>query len=685
MPNHLQNETSPYLLQHAHNPVNWYPWGQEALALAQAQDKPILLSIGYAACHWCHVMAHESFEDEETAAYMNRHFVNIKVDREERPDLDSIYMQAVVALTRSGGWPMTVFLTPSGEPFYGGTYFPPAPRYGMPSFRQVLASISQAWRDRREEMRQGARELADFLQRDVNLRGQGQALESDLFARALAAVQRSFDEALGGFGGAPKFPQPMTIEFLLRDYVQRGGADALHMAEFTLERMAYGGIYDQLGGGFARYATDDRWLVPHFEKMLYDNAQLSRVYVHAWQLTGNPLYRRIAEETLDYVLREMRHPDGGFFSSQDADSEGVEGKFYVWRPEEIRQALGDEAELFLLAYDVTERGNWEGKNILHMPRALDEVARRLHMPLDALSARLAAARQELYQVRAQRVWPGLDDKVLTAWNGLMLAAFAEAGRVWQRSDYLKAAIENAEFLWRTMRRPNGRLWRTWKAGNQARYNAYLEDYAYLADGLLALYQTVFDERWFLWARELADTALAHFADVENGGFFDTSDDHEALIQRPKDLQDNAVPSGNAMMAQVLLQLGLYTGEDRNMAVAERSIMALQPAMSQYPTGFGHWLSAAAFMAAKPQEIAVIGDLAAAGTQALLDEALQPYRPFQVVAAAAPGSQTQIPLLQGRAQIEGQATAYVCRHFTCQLPVTTAAALADQLPKTPSTS
>lgn len=684
MPNHLQNETSPYLLQHAHNPVDWYPWGSEALSLAQAQDKPILLSIGYAACHWCHVMAHESFEDEETAAYMNRHFVNIKVDREERPDLDSIYMQAVIAMTRSGGWPMTVFLTPTGEPFYGGTYFPPAPRYGMPSFHQVLASISQAWRDRREEMRQGARELADFLQRDVDLRGQGQALESDLFARALAAVQRSFDEEQGGFGGAPKFPQPMTIEFLLRDYVRRGDADALHMAEYTLEKMAHGGIYDQLGGGFARYATDERWLVPHFEKMLYDNAQLSRIYLHAWQLTGKPLYRRIVEETLDYILREMRHPDGGFFSSQDADSEGVEGKFYVWRPEEVRQALGDEAELILAYYGVSERGNWEGRNILHVPRMLDEVASRLRLAPDELRTRLQAARHALYQARAQRVWPGLDDKVLTAWNGLMLAAFAEAGRVLRRPDYLQAAVDNAEFLQRAMRRPDGRLWRTWKAGSQARYNAYLEDYAYLADGLLALYQAVFEERWFVWARELADKMLVHFGDEENGGFFDTSDDHETLIQRPKDLQDNAVPSGNAMAAQTLLQLGLYTGEDRYLKAAERSIVALQAAMSQYPTGFAHWLSAAAFMAAEPQEVAVIGDLAADGTQALLDEALRPYRPFQVTAAAPPASQTQIPLLQGRSQVEGQATAFVCRHFTCQLPVTTATALAAQLgPTSPS--
>ncbi len=681
MPNHLQNETSPYLLQHAHNPVDWYPWGQEALSLAQAQDKPILLSIGYAACHWCHVMAHESFEDEETAAYMNRHFVNIKVDREERPDLDSIYMQAVMALTRSGGWPMTVFLTPSGEPFYGGTYFPPAPRYGMPSFRQVLASISQAWRDRREEMRQGARELTDYLQRDMDLRGQGQALDDNLFARAVAAVQHSFDAEQGGFGGAPKFPQPMTIEFLLRDYVQRGDADALHMAEYTLERMARGGMYDQLGGGFARYATDDRWLVPHFEKMLYDNAQLSRVYLHAWQLTGRPLYRRVAEEVLDYVAREMRHAAGGFFSSQDADSEGVEGKFYGWRPEEIRQVLGADAELFLLYYDVSERGNWEGQNILHVPRTMDEAARLLRLAPDELETRLQAARHKLYQVRAQRVWPGLDDKVLTAWNGLMLAAFAEAGRVLQRPDYLQVAVDNAEFLQRTMRRSDGRLWRTWKAGSPARYNAYLEDYAYLAAGLLALYQAVFDERWFVWARELADKMLAHFADEENGGFFDTSDDHEALIQRPKDLQDNAVPSGNAMSAQVLLQLGLYTGEDHYMAVAERSITALQAAMSQYPTGFAHWLSAAAFIVAEPQEVAVIGDLAAEGTQALLDQALQPYRPFQVVAAAPPGSQMQIPLLQGRSQMEGRATAYVCRHFTCQLPVTTPAALAAQLGQT----
>ena len=681
MPNHLINETSPYLLQHAHNPVDWYPWGEEALALARSQDKPILLSIGYAACHWCHVMAHESFEDEETAAYMNRHFVNVKVDREERPDLDSIYMQAVIALTRSGGWPMTVFLTPEGEPFYGGTYFPPAPRYGMPSFHQILASVSQAWRDRRAEVRQGASELARHIQQDMNLMARGPALDADLLPRAIVQIQRGYDRTWGGFGGAPKFPQPMTIEFLLRHHARFGDQDALAMAEHTLQMMAHGGMYDQVGGGFARYATDDHWLVPHFEKMLYDNAQLSRVYLHAWQVTGSPFYRRVVEEVLDYVLREMRHPAGGFYSSQDADSEGVEGKFYVWQSDEIEAVLGEDADLFMRAYGVTRQGNWEGENILHLPRPIAETVQQMNLPPEEGWARLAAARRRLYEARARRVWPGLDDKVLTAWNGLMMPAFAEAGRALQRPDYVQAAVDNAEFLWRTMRQPNGRLWRTWKAGATARYNGYLEDYAYLADGLLALYQTVFDERWFAWATELADIMLTHFADEAHGGFFDTSDDHEALIQRPKDLQDNAVPSGNSMAAHVLLTLGLYTGEDRYTAAAEATVSALQGAMSQYPTGFAHWLSAAAFVLAQPQEIAIVGRPQAEDTRALLARVRHPYRPFQVVAVAAPEEASRVPLLQQRGQLEGRATAYVCRHFTCQRPVISPDALADQLART----
>ncbi len=676
MPNRLSQETSPYLRQHADNPVDWYPWGEEALALAREQDKPILLSIGYAACHWCHVMAHESFEDEDTAVYMNTHFINIKVDREERPDLDSIYMSAVVALTGQGGWPMTVALMPDGRPFFGGTYFPPTPRYGMPGFRQLLEGLHNAWQTRRADIAQNAEQLTQHLSRDLALDPTGAPPDETLFNDALSGLLRAFDSDLGGFGRAPKFPPAMTLEFLLRMVARRDDKMALHMVEHTLQKMAYGGMYDQLGGGFARYSTDDHWLVPHFEKMLYDNALLARVYLHAYQVTGKPLYRRVAEETLDFVQREMRHEAGGFYSSYDADSEGAEGKFYVWSAAEIRRVLGEEASLFMLAYDVTERGNWEGKNILNLPRTLDEVAAMVNTPLPQVAARLAAARQALYAVRARRVWPGLDDKVLTAWNGLMLAAFAEAGRILDRPDYGQTAVQNANFLYTHLRAADGRLFRTWKAGSTARFNGYLEDYACLADGLLALYQTTFDARWFNWARQLGDLMLAHFPDTANGGFFDTSDDHEKLIQRPKDLQDNATPSGNAMAAQVLLKLSLYTGDGRYWDITNRAITPLYDALARFPTGFAHWLCAADLLTGDPQEVAIVGDPNADDTRALLRVVQAPYRPNIIVAAGDNG--LDVPLLAERPSLNGRATAYVCRQFICQHPVTDPAELALQL-------
>jgi len=670
MTNRLAHEASPYLRQHAENPVDWYPWGDEALRAAREQDKPILLSIGYAACHWCHVMAHESFEDAATAELMNRHFINVKVDREERPDLDSIYMSAVVALTGQGGWPMTVALTPDGRPFFGGTYYPPTPRHGMPAFRQVLLALAEAWQERRGDVEGSAGEIADHLRQTAlaEALGGGGALSDDLLDQALNGLLRSFDSRLGGFGRAPKFPPSMTLEFLLRVYAQRGDAMSLHMAERTLEAMAHGGIYDQLGGGFARYSTDERWLVPHFEKMLYDNALLARVYLHAWQVTGKPLYRRVVEETLDFVMREMRHDGGGFYSSYDADSEGEEGKFYVWTAGEIRAALGDDAAGFMATYDVSETGNWEGHNILHLPSGADE---------DQV-AEMAAARRTLFDIRAGRVPPGLDDKVLTAWNGLMLAAFAEAGRVLDRPDYTAAAVANAEFLHATMRRADGRLLRSWQAAaGDARYNAYLEDYAFLADGLLALYETTFEPRWFAWARELADLMLAHFADPA-GGFFDTSDDHEALLHRPKDVQDNATPSGNGMAAHVLLRLGLFTGEGRYWDTAERMVAGLYEPMARYATAFAHWLGAAAFILSEPQELAVVGDPAAAGTRALLDVAQRAYRPNLVVAAGEGAAAEVVPLLANRERLDGRAAAYVCRRFVCRRPVSDPVALAEQL-------
>ncbi|MDX1616036.1 MAG: thioredoxin domain-containing protein [Candidatus Promineifilaceae bacterium] len=678
MVNRLVNETSPYLLQHADNPVDWFPWGEEALHRAEVEDKPILLSIGYAACHWCHVMAHESFEDPETAALMNEHFVNIKVDREERPDLDGIYMNAVVAMTGQGGWPMTVVLTPEGEPFFGGTYFPPVPRYNMPSFRQVLLSVAQAWAERRRELTTSASEIAEHLGKTVTLTGEADGLDDALLQQAAETLARRFDSQEGGFGQAPKFPPSMVLEFLLRRYIVAGDAHALHMCSFTLDMMARGGIYDHLGGGFARYSTDARWLVPHFEKMLYDNALLARLYLHAWRVTGSRDYRRTVEETLDWVQREMTDEAGGFYSSIDADSEDEEGKFYVWSVEEIDALLDEDARLFKRYYGVSESGNWEGKNILHVNVSLTDLAEEWDENEAELRARLDGARQKLYQARTDRVWPGIDDKVLTAWNGLMLAAFAEAGRDLQRPDYLQTAVQNAEFLHREMRRPNGRLWRTWKQGASGRINAFLEDYAYLTEGLLALYQATFDERWYLWADELVAQMLDHFSDEQAGGFYDTSDDHETLIQRPKDPQDNATPSGNAMAATTLLKLSLYSGRGEYWDKAVQAIGGLREAMVQHPTAFGQWLTAAAFIDADPREVAIVGSPESAEVRSLLDILFEAYRPAMVVAV---GSKGQIPLLQGRAQIDDRATAYVCRGFVCDRPVNDPDALASQLAKT----
>jgi len=675
MSNHLKNETSPYLLQHVDNPVDWYPWGEEAMALAKAHDKPILLSIGYAACHWCHVMAHESFEDEATAAQMNADFVNIKVDREERPDVDSIYMQAVTAMTGRGGWPMTVFLTPEGEPFYAGTYFPNEPRHGMPSFRQILSGVKQAWDGDRENVESSAREVADRLAALADVGLEAGAIDETVPRNAVRALARSFDSVWGGFGGAPKFPQPMTIEFLLRHHLRDPESDALSMAEKTLQNMARGGMYDQLGGGFARYSVDERWLVPHFEKMLYDNAQLARVYLHAWQITGNGLYRRITEETLDYVLREMRHERGGFYSSQDADSEGVEGKFYVWSATEIRDALGDEAELFMRIYGVSEEGNWEGRNILNLHLDPRGFAEQMGIEPEDLASRMASARAKLYELRSKRVWPGLDDKVLTAWNGLMLAALADAGGALGRADYLEAATANAEFIHGNMRQSSGRLLRTWKAGSEAKYNAYLEDYAFLAEGLLTLYEATFEARWLEWAQELATWMCRHFVDERQGGFFDTSDDHERLIHRPKDLQDNATPSGNAVAADVLLKLGLLDGDDGYRTLAEQSVATMTKLMSQYPSGFGEWLKVATFMLSKPYEIALIGAHEELGP--LLGVIRGAYRPFQVVAAG-DEAEAVVPLLRDRPKVGGKGTAYVCQNFVCRAPITDPEELASLL-------
>ena len=688
MPNRLIDETSPYLRQHAHNPVKWYPWDAAALAKARAEDKPIFLSIGYAACHWCHVMAHESFEDVVTAQLMNELFINIKVDREERPDLDSIYMSAVVGLTGSGGWPMSVFLTPDGKPFYGGTYFPPTPRHGMPSFRDVLKAVADAWQNRRADILKNSDGILGYLKQvnDFVAQVESQSLSTGTLTKAEQLIGRSFDRVNGGWGGAPKFPQPMTLDFLLRRYTQTPNAQLRAMIEQTLNVMARGGMYDQLGGGFHRYSTDAHWLVPHFEKMLYDNSQLARVYLHAAQALNEPAYRRIATEILDYVAREMTHPDGGFYSTQDADSEGVEGKFFVWTVDEIRSILGDDEILFSEVYGVTAHGNFHehhlpaGQNILSVVKDPIEVAQANGLSLTELEAKLAQARQTLFEVRERRVKPLRDEKILAAWNGLMLAAFAEAARdpaLAERATlYQSVAEHNAEFLLHEMRSPNGRLLRTWKDG-RAKLNAYLEDYAAVIEGLLELYQTTFDERWFVAARDLANVMLRHFADPA-GGFFDTSDDHEALVTRPKDLQDNAVPSGNALAATVLLKLHAFTGDEQYYKQAELMLSILQGALAQAPTGFAQWLCALDFALSGPREIAIVGDVRSGAGQTLLTVARDGYRPNQIIAAALPDRSSAIPLLADRPLLDGQATAYVCQNFSCQQPTTDPVKLRTQL-------
>jgi uncharacterized protein YyaL (SSP411 family) len=670
--NRLAAETSPYLLQHAHNPVDWYPWGPDALERARAEQRPIFLSIGYAACHWCHVMERESFENEATAALLNQFFVAIKVDREERPDLDAIYMDAVQQMTGHGGWPMSVFLTPDGRPFYGGTYFPDQPRHGLPSFRDVLTGVAEAWRERRTEVEEAGAKIAASIAGHAlgavpAAAGQPEAWMLD---SALVALESDFDARNGGWGRAPKFPQPMTIEFLLRQHARTGDERALAMARRSLDAMAAGGIYDHLGGGFARYATDAIWLVPHFEKMLYDNAQLARVYLHAWQVTRDPRYREVVEETLDFVERELRTPDGGFASSLDADTDGEEGATYVWSKAEIDEIVGDDAAAFTRAYGVTENGNWEGHNILSyvVPGSDPDGLRN--------------ARAKLLQQRDARPQPGRDDKVLTAWNGLMIAAFADAGATMGRPDWTRAAERAADLLVREARDANGRLRRSWKDG-RALQSGVLEDYTHLCEGLLALYEATFDERWFVAARDLADQVIAHFSDP-GGGFFDTADDHESLITRPKGIQDNAVPSGNAMAATVLLKLAALTGDGRYADAAEAALATVVSYAHRYPTGFGQWLVAMTFAIAPVTEVAIVGEPGGNDTHSLLSVVRGEYRPFSVMALAAAARQANesaIPLLHERVARDGHATAYVCRAFACRAPVIEAAELAAQLAST----
>ena len=674
--NHLINETSPYLLQHAHNPVDWYPWGDEAFERARRENKPVLLSIGYSACHWCHVMAHESFEDERIAKLMNENFVNIKVDREERPDLDQIYMNAVQMMTHHGGWPMTVFLTPDAVPFYGGTYFPPQDRYNMPGFPSVLIGVAEAYRDKPDEIRENSISLINELRRLGESGGSDQPIETDLLDAAYVGTVRSYDSINGGFGGAPKFPPAMTLEFLLRTHVRTGNREALEMVKYTCDKMANGGMYDQLGGGFHRYSTDARWLVPHFEKMLYDNALLSRLYLHYFQVSGERQARETVEGILDYVLREMTHRDGGFFSTQDADSEGHEGKFFVWDLKEIQQALGEkDAEIFSSYYNITEAGNFEGKNIPNVTRSKEDVAKAFGISEAVLEASLKESRRKLFELRETRIKPDRDEKILTAWNGLMLASFAEAGVILNRPDYTEAARRNAEFVLSNLR-ANGRLRRTWKDG-RAKFNAYLEDYAFLSEGLLTLFETTGELGWLKESLALTDVMIEEFWDDESGGFFFTGKSHESLIVRSKDYFDNATPSGNSVAATVLLRLAALTGRDnyRNLATAVLREMGDQ--VRRYPSGFGYALSAIDFLLSTPKEVAIVGK-DSADVAPLLAETWRRYIPNKVVAPGFGDESGITPLLANRPLVNGLATAYVCEHFTCQQPVTEASALRRQL-------
>ncbi|HET7036610.1 MAG TPA: thioredoxin domain-containing protein [Thermomicrobiaceae bacterium] len=685
MPNRLINESSPYLLQHAHNPVDWYPWGDEALSAARQQDRPIFLSIGYSACHWCHVMAHESFENPEIARYLNEHFISIKVDREERPDIDSIYMMAVQLLAGHGGWPLSVFLTPAGEPFYGGTYFPPEDRRAganaiMPGFSRVLAAIVEAFRDRRADVAQAVSDIQAHLTKLYESVPEAARLTTGVLDEAARQLEMQYDALNGGFGGAPKFPPSMVLEFLFRAWLRTGRENLREMATFTLASMAHGGIFDQAGGGFHRYTVDGVWLVPHFEKMLYDNALLSRDYALAWQITGEELFRRVASETYDYVLRELTAPSGGFYSAQDADSGGVEGAFYVWTPDEITAAVGHDAPIVMRAFGVTPEGNFEGKNVLSMALPPDAVAAEFAMTPAQVEEIIANARVMLRQWReAERVWPGRDEKVLTAWNGLMLRSLAEGGVILGRPDLIAAAERNARFM-REALLVEGRLLHVWKDG-VSRVGGFLEDYANLLSGLIALYEATFDAEWIRWARRLATRMVDEFWDTERGGFFDTAASDQPLIVRPKEVFDSAVPSGNSEAAEALLRLALLLNDED---LRRRAVVILEQhgqRAARQPTGFGRLLTAYDFALAPTREIALAGDPADRRTTALLDALRRHYRPWQVVALHHPGDETEaavIPLLEAREPIDGQPAAYVCQNYTCRLPVTSPEALAEEL-------
>ncbi|MEU6879801.1 thioredoxin domain-containing protein [Streptomyces sp. NPDC046712] len=676
MPNRLAHETSPYLLQHADNPVDWWPWSAEAFEEARRRDVPVLLSVGYSSCHWCHVMAHESFEDDTTAAYVNDHFVAVKVDREERPDVDAVYMEAVQAATGQGGWPMTVFLTPDAEPFYFGTYFPPESRHGMPSFGDVLDGVSRAWTERRDEVGEVAGKIVkDLSARSLAFGGDGVPGEEEL-AQALLGLTREYDATRGGFGGAPKFPPSMVLEFLLRHYARTGAEGALQMAADTCEAMARGGIYDQLGGGFARYSVDRDWVVPHFEKMLYDNALLCRVYAHLWRATGSDLARRVALETADFLVRELRTPEGGFASALDADSDDgtgrhVEGAYYVWTPAQLAEVLGeDDAAHAAAHFGVTEGGTFEeGSSVLQLPRSAETEP-------GADADRIASIKERLLAARDRRERPGRDDKIVAAWNGLAIAALAETGAFFDRPDLVERATEAADLLVRLHMGTDARLARTSKDGQAGANAGVLEDYADVAEGFLALAGVTGEGVWLEFAGFLLDIVLDQFV-AEGGALYDTAHDAEALIRRPQDPTDNAAPSGWTAAAGALLSYAAHTGSEAHRSAAEGALGVVKALGPRAPRFIGWGLATAEALLDGPREIAVVGAADDDTAQALRRTALLAPTPGAVVAFGAPDSE-EFPLLKDRPLVDGGAAAYVCRHFTCDAPTTDPAELARTL-------
>jgi len=682
--NALIDANSPYLLQHAHNPVNWYQFSEEAFTRARKENKPIFLSIGYSACHWCHVMERESFENEEIAEILNKYFINIKVDREERPDIDRIYMTAVQMMTGSGGWPMSVFLTPELEPFFGGTYFPPDSRYGRPGFKDLITRIAELWQTERDKIDADAAQMVGTLQKIANQANTASASLSNVpFAAAVHILSRSFDSEWGGFSRAPKFPPTGQIRFLLRQYRNTRDRALRDMAVVTLDRMAYGGMYDQLGGGFHRYSVDAHWLVPHFEKMLYDNALLTWAYLDAYQVTRNSEYRRIATETLDYTMREMTAPEGGFYSSEDADSEGVEGKYYVWTIQETSKILGtNDAELFNAYYGVTPSGNFEGHTILHVPSAPADFAGKRGMTREELQAKLSKLREKLRVVRDKRIHPGKDDKILTAWNGLMISAFARAYQVLDDERFLGAAERAAAFIMKDMY-DDGVLYRTYRNGKTT-IPGYLDDYAYMMLALVDVYQATFDPTWLDKARELADSLAKKFKDPKTSTFLYTSSSHSNLIARFKPSHDEAVPSGNAIATEGLLKLGILTGSAHYTSNAVEILKYFQQDMNRSPTAFNSMLCALDFYLDSPAEIALAGSVDDPEIKEMLRVIHKRYRPNKVVALTNPSfkkptdTSARIPLLEGKTLQDGKPAAYVCKNFTCTAPVTSAAALEKTL-------